>query len=66
MGYVILSDQLLRRFRKGLAGQEQLQRGIQLLEQALAYPVKDPKNFDVPTRLADARELGQNRGGTEL
>ena len=65
VGYVILSDELLRRLRKGLAGQDQLQRGIQLLEQALAYPVKDPENFDVPARLADARELGQNPGRTE-
>jgi hypothetical protein len=57
VGYVILSDELLRRFRKGLTGQEELQRGIQLLEQALAYPVKDPEDFDVPARLTDAREL---------
>jgi hypothetical protein len=57
VGYVIWSDELLRRFRKGLATQADLQRGIQLLEQALAYPVKDADNFDVPTRLADGREL---------
>ncbi len=63
-GYVILSDELIRRFRRGVAGRDQLQRGIQLLEQALAYPVADPENFDVPARLADARELGQNHGRT--
>jgi hypothetical protein len=57
VGYVILSDELLRRFRKGLVGYDQLRRGIQLLEQALAYPVKDADSFDVPARLADARKL---------
>jgi tetratricopeptide (TPR) repeat protein len=57
VGYVTWSDELLRRFQKGLTGQGDLQRGIQLLEQALAYPVKDPESFDVPARLADAREL---------
>jgi tetratricopeptide (TPR) repeat protein len=56
-GYVILSSELLHRFQKGLAGQDQLRRGVQLLEQALAYPVKDPESFDVPARLARAREL---------
>jgi len=57
VGYVILSDELLRRYRKGEAGREQLDRGIQLLEQALAYPVTDPQNYDVESRLADARTL---------
>jgi hypothetical protein len=56
-GYVTLSDELLRRFRKGSINQEALQRGIQLLEQALAYPVKDARDFDVHSRLSDAREL---------
>jgi hypothetical protein len=57
VGYVIWSDELHRRFRKGLTGLDDLRRGIQLLEQALAYPVNDAENFDVPARLADAREL---------
>jgi hypothetical protein len=57
VGYVIWSGELLRRFRKGLTGLDDLRRGIQLLEQALAYPVHDAENFDVPARLADAREL---------
>lgn len=57
VGYVNLSDELLRRFRKGLVDHDQLRRGIQLLEEALAYPVKDAESFDVPARLAEAREL---------
>ena len=57
LGYVIWSDELLRRFRKGLTGLDNLRRGIQLLEQALAFPVNDAEDFDVPARLADAREL---------
>ena len=57
VGYVIISEELLRRFRKGEAGQDQLERGIQLLEQALAYPVKDPRDYDVESRLADARAM---------
>lgn len=60
VGYVIQSDELVRRFRKRLVGQDQLRRGVQLLEQALAYPVKDSENFDVPARLADARELSSH------
>ena len=57
VGYVTLSDELLRRYRKGQAGREDLARGIQLLEEALARPVTDAKNYDVESRLAEARSL---------
>ncbi len=57
VGYVTLSAELLRHYRKGEAGQDQLDRAIQLLEQALAYPVKDPRDYDVESRLTDARSM---------
>jgi hypothetical protein len=57
MGYATLSDELLRRYPKGEAGQDQLERGIQLLEQALADPVKDPRDYAVESRLTDARAM---------
>jgi hypothetical protein len=56
-GYVILSDELLRRFREDARDRDHLHRAVQLLEQAMAYPVEDPDDFGVPARLADAREL---------
>jgi hypothetical protein len=55
-GYVHLSDELVRRYSKDEADASHLHRAIQVLEQALAYPVKDPENWDLSARLAEARK----------
>ena len=57
MGYVTLSDRLLGRRSKAAPDRAKVQRAIDLLEQALAYPVEDAEDFDVASRLATARGL---------
>ncbi len=56
VGYVTLSDGLLRSSLKGASDPLRIQRAIRILEQALAYPVKDADDFDLAARLSDARE----------
>ena len=56
-GYVHLSDGLLRDSFKGAPDPARIRRAIDLLEQALAKPVKDADDFDVASRLAEARKL---------
>jgi hypothetical protein len=56
VGYVTLSDALRRRSPTEGSDPVRLQRAIHLLERALEYPVQDAENFDIPGRLADARE----------
>jgi hypothetical protein len=57
VGYIVLSDGLIGSSRNRPAPPVRLQRAIELLEAALAYPVKDADDFDVPARLARARAL---------
>ena len=56
-GYVHQSDDLVRRYYKGETDPELLHRAIQILEQALAYPVQDAESWDLVSRLASARKL---------
>jgi len=56
VGYVLLSDGLARRASRRSDPAACLQRARELLEQALAYRVKDADDFDVPLRLKDVRE----------
>jgi hypothetical protein len=60
VGYVTLSDALRRHSPKEGSDPVFLQRAIHLLERALDYPVQDAENFDLPGRLADAREALSN------
>jgi hypothetical protein len=55
VGYVTLSDTFQHRASREGTAPTQLQRAVGLLEQALARPVRDAKDFDLPARLADAR-----------
>lgn len=57
VGYVILSDGLLRGSWTGCPDPGRCARAIELLEQALAYPVTDAEDYDLTSRLAAAREL---------
>lgn len=57
VGYVVLSDALVHRASTGQDVEADLERALQLLERAAAYPVKDADSFDVSARLKDAREL---------
>jgi hypothetical protein len=57
IGYVTLSDGLLRNPDSGAVEQSKVQRAIKLLEQALAVPVKDADAFDISSRLEDANKL---------
>jgi tetratricopeptide (TPR) repeat protein len=57
IGYVSLADGLLRDSFKGAHDPARIQRAIRILEQALAVPVEDAADFDLPSRLAEARRL---------
>lgn len=56
-GYVALADGLLRDSFKSTLDTARVLRAIHSLEQALAYPVKDADDFDLASRLAEARGL---------
>lgn len=60
-GRVMLSDALVRRASREGAKAAPLERAVRLLEQAVAYPVRDAENFDVTARLkakkADGRRV---------
>lgn len=56
-GYVALADGLLHDSFKGTLDTARVLRAIHSLEQALAYPVKDADDFDLASRLAEARGL---------
>lgn len=56
-GYVHLSDGLLRDSFRGAPDSARIRRAIDLLERALAKPVTDAEDFDVASRLAEARDL---------
>ena len=58
-GYAHLTDELVRRYSKGQADADLLHRAIQLLEQALAYPVQGAESWNLASRLANARKLLQ-------
>ncbi len=55
IGYISLSQALHHSATRGVPDPARLRRAIQLLEQALAYPVKDADDFDIAGRLADVR-----------
>jgi hypothetical protein len=57
VGYATLEQGLLRDSYRGAPDPTNIRRAIALLEQALAYPVKDVEAFDLPSRLEDARKL---------
>ena len=57
IGYVVLSEELLDKRPAKTPNTSSVQRGITLLEQALAHPVKDAEEFDLADRLAQARKL---------
>jgi hypothetical protein len=56
-GYVHLSDGLLRDSFRGAPDPTRIRRAIDLLEQALAKSVTDAEDFDVASRLTEARDL---------
>lgn len=51
VGYVDLAEELAFDDNKSTA--EDVDRAVRLLEQALAYPVKDADEWDIADRLAD-------------
>ncbi len=63
VGYIHLSDELTRRASNHPDPAACLHHARQLLERALAYPVKDTDDFDVPARLKDVRAELSRLGG---
>lgn len=61
-GYIHWSDELVRRFSRGKADPAAVQQAIDLLERALAYPVKEAEHWSLPARLAEARKLLSTSG----
>jgi hypothetical protein len=57
IGYAALSDGLLDGAAKKAPAPVSILRAITVLEQALARPVTDADDFDLPARLAEARQL---------
>jgi hypothetical protein len=57
VGYITLADGWLRDSFRGAPDPDRINRAIALLEQALAYPVTDAKDYDLSERLADTRAL---------
>jgi hypothetical protein len=57
IGYVSISAYLVQPAYHGEFDAAKLQRAIEVLERALAFPVKDSKDYDLPSRLAEARKF---------
>ena len=57
MGYVTLSDGLLWNSFRDTVEQSKIQKAIKVLEQALAIPVTGASDFDISSRLDDAKKL---------
>src|SRR5262249_433470 len=56
IGYVTLCDGLLHLGPRRDRDSARIRRAIRVLEQALAYPVEDAEDFDLASRLAEARQ----------
>jgi hypothetical protein len=57
IGYGALADGLLRDSVHVVQDRAKVERAIHILQQAIAYPVEDANDFDVPLRLTKARKL---------